>query len=186
MARVHARRRGSSRSRAPPREEAPEWQPLEKQEIIDQIVKLAREGRTGAYIGLVLRDQYGVPNVKLATGKTTRLWRSQAPHYEYVVAVLDPDARRVITRRESVTEAPNYFLRDLRANRVTALTEFKDPAPQFAGITRKVRFHDLRHTYGSSLASEGLSLAIISKVMGHADHYYCYWSNCGGGFHRLS
>ena len=70
MARVHARRRGSSRSRAPPREEAPEWQPIEKQEIIDIVLKLAREGRTGAYIGLVLRDQHGVVNVKLATGKS--------------------------------------------------------------------------------------------------------------------
>lgn len=42
-------------------------------------------------------------------------------------------------------------------------------AKKLAGITRLVRFHDLRHTYGSSLASDGLSLAIISKVMGHAD-----------------
>jgi len=70
MARVHARRRGSSRSRAPAREEAPEWQPLEKQEIIDLILKHARDGKTGAYIGLVLRDQHGVPNVKVATGKS--------------------------------------------------------------------------------------------------------------------
>jgi integrase len=42
-------------------------------------------------------------------------------------------------------------------------------AKKLAGITRKVRFHDLRHTYGSSLASDGLSLAIIGKVMGHTD-----------------
>jgi integrase len=42
-------------------------------------------------------------------------------------------------------------------------------AKQFAGITRRFRFHDLRHTYGSSLASDGLSLAIIGKVMGHMD-----------------
>src|SRR5687767_14946051 len=83
-------------------------------------------------------DRPFLDRIELATGKTTRLWRSQAPHYEYVVAVLDPDARRVITRRESVTEAPNYLLRDLRANRVAALTEFKDPAPQFAGITREL------------------------------------------------
>jgi len=42
-------------------------------------------------------------------------------------------------------------------------------AKMLAGITRRVRIHDLRHTYGSSLASDGLSLAIIGKVMGHAD-----------------
>jgi dipeptidyl aminopeptidase/acylaminoacyl peptidase len=83
-------------------------------------------------------DRPFLDRIELATGKTTRLWRSQAPHYEYVVTVLDPDARRVITRRESVTEAPNYFLRDVRAGRSTALTEFKDPAPQFAGVAREL------------------------------------------------
>jgi dipeptidyl aminopeptidase/acylaminoacyl peptidase len=83
-------------------------------------------------------DRPFLDRIELATGKTTRLWRSQAPHYESVVTVLDPDARQVITRRESVTEAPNYFLRDLRSGRSTALTELKDPAPQFAGITREL------------------------------------------------
>lgn len=70
MSRVHARRSGTSRSRAPAREEAPEWQPIEKNEIVEIVHKLARDGRTAAYIGLVLRDQYAVPSVKLATGMT--------------------------------------------------------------------------------------------------------------------
>jgi small subunit ribosomal protein S15 len=70
MARVHARRRGTSRSRAPAREEAPEWQPIEKNEVKEIVARLAREGRTGAYIGLVLRDQHAVPDVKLATGQS--------------------------------------------------------------------------------------------------------------------
>ena len=83
-------------------------------------------------------DRPFLDRIELATGKTTRLWRSQAPYYEYVVSVLDPDARRVITRRESVTDPPNYFLRDLRGGRMTALTDFKDPAPQFAGVTREL------------------------------------------------
>jgi dipeptidyl aminopeptidase/acylaminoacyl peptidase len=83
-------------------------------------------------------DRPFLDRIELATGKTTRLWRSQAPHYELIVTVLDPDGRRVITRRESATEAPNYFLRDLRSGRSTALTDFKDPAPQFAGITREL------------------------------------------------
>ncbi|MDQ4079866.1 MAG: prolyl oligopeptidase family serine peptidase, partial [Gemmatimonadota bacterium] len=76
--------------------------------------------------------------IELATGKTTRLWRSEAPHYESVIAVLDPDARQIITRRESLTEPPNAFLRDVRSGRLTKLTDFKDPAPQFAGVTREL------------------------------------------------
>lgn len=39
-------------------------------EIEEVIVKMAKNGQASAMIGLVLRDQYGVPDVKLATGKT--------------------------------------------------------------------------------------------------------------------
>lgn len=70
MSRVHSKSRGSSRSRAPAREDVPDWQTLEKGEIKDLVVRLAREGKTAAFIGLVLRDQHGVPNVRLATGQT--------------------------------------------------------------------------------------------------------------------
>ncbi|MHB8605613.1 MAG: 30S ribosomal protein S15 [Thermoplasmatota archaeon] len=69
MSRMHSGNRGASRSKRPTRESAPEWQGLEKGEIEEMIVKLAREGKTAAFIGLVLRDQYAVPDVKVATGK---------------------------------------------------------------------------------------------------------------------
>ena len=50
--------------------ENPAWVPLNATEVEDLIVKLAKDGIISAKIGLVLRDQYGVPDVKLATGKT--------------------------------------------------------------------------------------------------------------------
>jgi small subunit ribosomal protein S15 len=50
--------------------ENPEWVPLSATEIEDLIVKFTLDGYTSAYSGLVLRDQYGVPDVKMATGKT--------------------------------------------------------------------------------------------------------------------
>ncbi|MDR0522881.1 MAG: 30S ribosomal protein S15 [Candidatus Methanoplasma sp.] len=70
MARMHARRRGQSSSRRPMITENPAWVPLNTTEIEDIVVRLAKDGHVSAYIGLVLRDQYGVPNVRLATGKT--------------------------------------------------------------------------------------------------------------------
>ena len=70
MARMHARRRGKSSSNRPMISENPEWVPLSKAEIEDIIVKMGKEGALSARIGLVLRDQYAVPDVKLATGKT--------------------------------------------------------------------------------------------------------------------
>jgi len=50
--------------------ENPEWVPLTATEIEDLIVQFTENGLTSAKIGLILRDQYGVPNVRLATGKT--------------------------------------------------------------------------------------------------------------------
>ena len=69
MARMHARRKGRSCSKHPMVSENPAWVTLNATEVEDLIVKMARDGYTSARIGLMLRDQYGVPNVKLLTGK---------------------------------------------------------------------------------------------------------------------
>ena len=70
MARMHTRRKGVSCSKRPMITENPEWVPLTATEIEDLIVQFTESGFTSARTGLVLRDQYGVPNVRLATGKT--------------------------------------------------------------------------------------------------------------------
>jgi integrase len=40
-------------------------------------------------------------------------------------------------------------------------------AKRIAGITRRFRFHDLRHTAACSLASAGVSLQVIQEILGH-------------------
>ena len=70
MARMHARRKGKSGSKHPLVSESPAWMPLTATEIEEQIVKMAKDGNNSAKIGLILRDQFGVPDVKLATGKS--------------------------------------------------------------------------------------------------------------------
>ena len=74
---------------------------------------------------------------ELATGKSTQLFRSEAPYYENVSTMLDADGSRIVTIRESVNEVPNYFIRDIAANKLTQLTHAKDPAPEFAGVTHE-------------------------------------------------
>jgi small subunit ribosomal protein S15 len=69
MARMHARRRGKSCSVRPYRKEAPAWSNQDVRAIEKVILDLRKEGASSSRIGLVLRDSYGVPDVKLATGK---------------------------------------------------------------------------------------------------------------------
>jgi dipeptidyl aminopeptidase/acylaminoacyl peptidase len=79
--------------------------------------------------------------MELGTGKLLRLWRSEAPNYEEVVVVLDPDLGRFLTQRESASEPANYFVRDLKksgAAQLTRITSFSDPAPEFAGVTKQL------------------------------------------------
>ena len=73
----------------------------------------------------------------LTTGETERLWHCEDPYYESLVEILDSEAHRIITRRESKTEPPNYFIRDLESGRITRLTDIKDPAPQLTGIEKR-------------------------------------------------
>ncbi len=70
MGRIHARRRGKSGSNRPLRTDKPDWVPLSEEEIVEKVIELAKEGYTQAMIGTILRDQYGVPDVKLMTGKS--------------------------------------------------------------------------------------------------------------------
>ena len=70
MAKMHARRRGKSGSHRPLVTENPEWVPVPPEEIVQLVVKFGKEGMPTAKIGMKLRDQYAVPDVKLATGKT--------------------------------------------------------------------------------------------------------------------
>jgi dipeptidyl aminopeptidase/acylaminoacyl peptidase len=73
----------------------------------------------------------------LTTKKATRLWRSEAPHYEFAIQMLD-DGRTIVTRRESVNDPPNFHVRDLRAKSSRVLTRFPHPTPQIAGATKEL------------------------------------------------
>lgn len=79
----------------------------------------------------------------LATGQSERLWTSATGDYESVVGILDDDARRLVTRRETRNDPPNLYVRNLDAPQQgtgapDALTQFPDPAPQLAGVTRQL------------------------------------------------
>ncbi len=78
--------------------------------------------------------------VHLETGRSERLFRSDADCYESVVAVLDDAGARVLTRRETPRDPPNYYLRTLGSgpNAAVALTRFSDPTPQLRSVRKQL------------------------------------------------
>jgi dipeptidyl aminopeptidase/acylaminoacyl peptidase len=79
-------------------------------------------------------DRPFIDRFDITTGKTERLWQSTAPNYEQVLQVVDRDANRIITQRESPTDPPNVFVRDLRNKSLTQVTKLGDPSPYFANV----------------------------------------------------
>ena len=73
----------------------------------------------------------------LSTLKSERLYQCDDDHYETVVALLDNRASRFLTRRESPTEPPNYFVHSA-GGQVAAVTKFADPQPIFRKVTKQL------------------------------------------------
>lgn len=71
MARMHARRKGKSGStHLVDRKKHPDWSSLNPREVESHVIELSKQGKSTSQIGQVLRDQFAVPDVKLATGKS--------------------------------------------------------------------------------------------------------------------
>lgn len=73
----------------------------------------------------------------LVTQQTEPLFQSDADHYESVVALLDARGAKFLTRRESPTEPPNYFVRTPQGQ-MTAVTHFPDPQPSIRNIHKEL------------------------------------------------
>jgi dipeptidyl aminopeptidase/acylaminoacyl peptidase len=95
--------------------------------------------------------------MNLKSLQTVRLFRSDNKSYETFFALLKDNGTEFITRRESPTEPPNFFIRTTMAevqdvtqpppgamkealyNSVSKpLTNFPDPTPQLRGITKRL------------------------------------------------
>jgi dipeptidyl aminopeptidase/acylaminoacyl peptidase len=78
----------------------------------------------------------------LQTLKAERLFHCADGQYEEVITLASDNGSRFMTRHESPTEPPNYFLRAASGQPATedkkALTHFPDPAPQLRGITKQL------------------------------------------------
>jgi dipeptidyl aminopeptidase/acylaminoacyl peptidase len=66
------------------------------------------------------------------------IWRCRPGSYEYVSEVLDADRLIILSRKESHTEVPNYYLKQLGSSDADRpVTAFTNPYPQLEGVTRQ-------------------------------------------------
>jgi dipeptidyl aminopeptidase/acylaminoacyl peptidase len=85
-------------------------------------------------------DRPFIDRLSLTTRHKERLFQSAAPHFENVAAVLNDDGTLLLTTRESPTERPNYYLRDLtkpEGEQLTALTQYPHPTPQLKDVVKE-------------------------------------------------
>ncbi|MFZ5515251.1 MAG: prolyl oligopeptidase family serine peptidase [Candidatus Zhuqueibacterota bacterium] len=74
----------------------------------------------------------------VTTGKTKRLWQSHAPYFESASALLDAKKMRLLLRRESVKEPPNYYVYDIEKQAMIQLTHFPHPTPQLMDVQKEI------------------------------------------------
>jgi small subunit ribosomal protein S15 len=65
-------RRGKSRSRRPLSKRPPAWCKYSPEEVEAYVIKLTKEENPPSKIGVILRDQYGIPLVKPIVGKSIK------------------------------------------------------------------------------------------------------------------
>ena len=69
MARMYSRKRGKSGSKKPVKKTKKVWLRYSDKEVEQLIIKLVKQGNTQSKIGGILRDTYGVPDVRQVLNK---------------------------------------------------------------------------------------------------------------------
>ncbi len=120
MARMHSRKRGKSGSKKPAKK-VPSWAPFQEKEVEKLIVKYGKAGKTTSEIGIILRDSYGIHNVKALTGKSiTSLLQENK-----LVKALPEDILSLIRRMIAIKQHREKNKQDMTALRGLQLTEAK-------------------------------------------------------------
>jgi len=120
---VHRSRhkRGRSSSTRPVSKLSPGWVKYTPEELEQLVVELARRGFSPSTIGVILRDQYGVPLIKPIVGKSiTEILKSHGLAPQLPEDLLNL-IRRAVRIRKHLEEHP----KDMSARRGLILTESK-------------------------------------------------------------
>ena len=129
----------------------PEWVEYSTEEIEEIILKLTKEGNSTSKIGIILRDQYGIPDVKLITGqKITKILEKHDQGLEYPEDLMNL-IRRAVNIRDHMEENP----KDLHTRRGLRIIESK--------IRRLVRYYTREGVLPAGWRYDPRSAALLVK-----------------------
>ena len=104
MARLHSGKKGKSSSTKPTWLSESEWVDYSEKEIENLIIKLANENYSSSMIGSILRDQYGIPDVKRSLKKSiSEILKEKGLYSDYPEDLLNLMKRAVNLRKHMQT-----------------------------------------------------------------------------------
>jgi len=121
MARMHSRKKGKSGSTKPVNKTQPTWLRYKAVEVEMLITKMAKEAKSTSEIGIILRDTYGIPDVKLITKKSI----SHILKEKKLTKELPEDLSNLINRYIQIKKHLEENRKDMPAFRGLQLTESK-------------------------------------------------------------
>lgn len=107
----------------------------------EQVLLFTSKGKSLYLTGSGASPEGDKPFVDLydiALNKSARLWRSQAPYFETPETWLNVAKGLILTSRQSVSDVPNYFIRNIKNGKITPVTKFGNPYPQLQGIQKEL------------------------------------------------
>ena len=121
MSRMYSRKHGKSGSKRPLRTKAPKWIRYKEDEVEKLVIKFAKEEKSSSQIGIILRDQYGIPNVKEIVGKSiTKIMKENKIYPRY-----PEDMLNLMRKALKIREHLSVHKHDPFAIRGLELTESK-------------------------------------------------------------
>lgn len=76
--------------------------------------------------------------LNLKTLESKILFRSEAPYYERPIKLTGSDSKTLITSRESKSDNPNYFIRNLNSKNSKKITYFENPYKKLEQLKKEV------------------------------------------------
>jgi len=96
-------------------------------------------------------DRPFLDRLNVKTLKKERLFQSDERSLEQFLAFVDDGRNTILTRFESKTQPPNFYIVDRKSKKRTFLTDFIDPAPELTGIQKEL----LRYNRPDGVALSG-------------------------------